>query len=514
MVWSRLPHAAPAILLALLLPLMVLLSSDYGVTWDEESRQAYGERVWQFYEGRPIGTYSHLYGGLFDLTAVALQKQLTLNRWVVRHALNAVFGWLGILACYVLALRLGGPTAGLLAVVLLAVSPRYWGDAMNNPKDLPFATCATAAFAVMAGIPARYPILTVGRVLSLGVSIGLALSVRPGGLLFIAYAGVVVAVQVLRSADYAPRRLLATCGLFFLAALLAMTVPIPFWPWLLERPYVGIVEALAGVSNFDWTSTTIFQGVDVDSTRLPWTYVPIWLLYTTPPVILVGLMLAGVALVRAPRYGWGALGLLAAALFPIAYVIVKESTLYDGIRHLLFIVPAIAALAALGWRAAIEAKRPAIRVVAVLVLVAGVIEPIAFSLREHPNQAVYFNGLLGGPRRAFGIFELDYWGNCIYQAQQQVAALAIRAGMPITVSGPQWQMLRLNGTRMPQLVVVQPGSGRYHLAVVLMRGHRTQLLALRGRGDFVGQVETSDGAMLCSIVPGPRYAELRARLHR
>lgn len=512
MVWLRLPHAAPAILLALLLPLMVLLSSDYGVTWDEESRQTYGEKIWQFYEGRPIGTYSHLYGGLFDLTAVALQKQLPLNRWAVRHGLNAVFGWLGILACYVLARRLGGPMAGLLAMILLAVSPRYWGDAMNNPKDLPFATCATAALAVMAGIPARYPFLTLGRVLSLGVAIGLALSVRPGGLLFIAYGGVVVAVQVLRSSDYAPRHLMITCGLCVLVAVLAMTVPVPFWPWLLQRPYVGIFEAMGEVSNFDWPTTTIFEGVDVNSTRLPWSYVPIWLLYTTPPVILVGVMLAGVTLVRARRYGWGALGLLAAALFPIAYVIVQQSTLYDGIRHLLFIVPPIAALAALGWRAAIEAKRPAIRVVSLLVLVVGVMEPIHFSLREHPNQGVYFNGLLGGPRRAFGRFELDYWGNCLYQAQQQVAAVAIRAGMPITVSGPQWPMLRLNGTRIPQLVVVQPGSGRHQLEVVLMRGHRTQLRALRGRGDFVSQVETSDGAMLCAVVPGPAYAELEARL--
>ena len=69
-----------------------------------------------------------------------------------------VFGWLGIVACYLLAARLGGPSAGLLAVVLLAVTPRYWGDAMNNPKDLPFATCATAALVVHGGDPGALPL--------------------------------------------------------------------------------------------------------------------------------------------------------------------------------------------------------------------------------------------------------------------------------------------------------------------------------------------------------------------
>ncbi len=441
MVWSRLPHVAPVLLLALLLPLMVLLSPDYGVTWDERPRQAYGEKVWQFYEGRvqpdrfrTDGTGGHLYGALFDLTAVALEKVIPLDRYVVRHALNAVFGWLGIVGCYALATRLGGPSAGLLAMVLLAVTPRYWADAMNNPKDLPFATYATAALVVMAGIPARYPFLTLGRALALGVSIGLALSVRPGGLLFVAYAGVVVAVQVARSADRAPRHLLVTSGLFVLAAVVATTVPLPFWPWLQQRPYVGLVEALAGVSNFGWRGIMTFEGADVSATQLSWTYVPTWLLYTTPIVTLVGVLLAGVALVRPSPYRVGAWGLLAAALFPVAYVIAKQSTLYDGIRHLLFIVPLIAALA-LGWRAALESRRPAMRLVAILALVAGVAEPIGFSIRNHPNQAVYLNPLLGGPRGAVGRFELDYWGNCLYQAQR-VAAMAIRAGMPITVSGP------------------------------------------------------------------------------
>ena len=56
------------------------------------------------YEGRvppdsfrtdPTG--AHLYSAFFDLTAVALEKVIPLDRYVVRHALNAVFGWLGSL---------------------------------------------------------------------------------------------------------------------------------------------------------------------------------------------------------------------------------------------------------------------------------------------------------------------------------------------------------------------------------------------------------------------------------
>lgn len=518
---SRESRWVPPVLLALLLPVMVLLSADYGVTWDEVPRQAYGERVWQFYEGRsharafrtdPAG--SHLYGGLFDVTAVALQKVLPLDRFVVRHGLNAIFGWFGVVACYVLAARIGGRAAGLLAALLIVVTPRYWGDAMNNPKDLPFATCATAALAVMAGIPARYPLLTLGRALALGLSIGLALSVRPGGLLFLAYAGVVVLVQVVRSADFAPRHLLATASLLLLATAVATTIPLPFWPWLQSHPYTGLLDALGGVSHFEWRGMMIFNGGEVHSMRLPWIYVPLWLLYTTPLVTMCGVALALCALAIPGSRTVGACGLLAASLFPIVYVIAKQSTLYDGIRHLLFIQPSLAALASVGWLALLNAHRQALRRAAAVVLALGLAEPVTFAFRNHPNEIVYFNPLIGGPAGAEGRFELDYWGNCLFQAQQAVAALAIDAHMPITVSGHRWRLMFINAARLPQETASRPEQQTHHIELILLRGSLKQGRDLRARADRLVSVETADGALLCAGVPGPAFAELQNRLNR
>jgi len=511
----------PSVLLVLLLPVMVLLSADYGVTWDELPRQVYGERVWQFYEGRsqaasfrtdPAG--SHLYGGLFDVTAVALQRVLPLDRYVVRHGLNAVFGWLGIVACYVLAARIGGRAAGLLAAVLLVVTPRYWGDAMNNPKDLPFAACATAALAVMAGIPARYPVLTPGRALALGLSIGLALSVRPGGLLLLAYAGVVVVVQLVRSADFAPRHLLATASLLLLATAVATTVPLPFWPWLQSHPYMGLLDALGGVSHFQWRGMMIFNGGEVHSTRLPWTYVPLWLLYTTPLATMCGVALALCGLAAPGPRTVGACGLLAASLFPVVYVIAKQSTLYDGIRHLLFIQPSLAALASIGWLAVLNARRQALRRTAAVALALGLAEPVTFALRNHPNEIVYFNPLIGGPAGAEDRFELDYWGNCLFQAQQAVATLAIDAHMPVTVSGHRWRLMSINAARLPQVTAARPEQQTHHIELVLLRGSQKQGRDLRARADRLVSVETADGALLCAGVPGPAFAELEHRLNR
>ena len=59
-------------LAAALLPIMVVASFDFGVTWDEKHRHRYGENIWEFFRGLRsrsafAETGGHLYGGLFDV---------------------------------------------------------------------------------------------------------------------------------------------------------------------------------------------------------------------------------------------------------------------------------------------------------------------------------------------------------------------------------------------------------------------------------------------------------------
>jgi hypothetical protein len=513
------PRWLPAAFALSLLPFMVWTSGDYGVTWDELPRQLYGEEIWQYYEGRrPLDLFranrsgAHLYGGLFEVGAIALQRTLDLDPYRIRHGWTAVVGWLGIVACGALAARLAGRAAGLLAMVLLALTPPYWGHAMNNPKDLPFATTATLALVAMSAVPPTHPLLTWQRTVGLGVAIGAALAIRPGGLLLLGYAAVVLMRQGWRARPWTTGQCAQTSARFAIVVAIATTVPLPFWPWLQHAPYLGLIEAVQGVSHFQWRGTTIFMGADAHAMRLPWTYIPVWLLVSMPLVVLVGAFLAiGLSIARRVRQA-GVLGLTGAVVFPIAYVIVKQSTLYDGLRHLLFVVPPLVALAAIGWTAALTGSRRPVAAGAMVALLAGLAEPAVFSWRNHPNQVVYFNQVAGGPRGAVGRFELDYWGNCLYQAQQAVAGIARKANMPIVVSGHRWRLMGANAGRLPQLVVRRPELAAHHLEIVLHRGSRAQVLALLDRGDVITRIQTADGATLCSVVPGPAFAELAARL--
>jgi len=499
----------------LLLPLLLWMSRDFGVTWDEIHRQANGERIWLLYHGivkEPATSAEHLYGGLFDVAAVGLQRLLPLDLYDVRHLLNAAFGWLGIVFCGLLIVPVAGWRAATLGMVLLAAVPPYIAHAMNNPKDLPFAAMATVVLAVIAALPRQFPYLPVKHAVALGVAIGLCLAVRPGGLLFVGYAGLWILSAVVANRDADVRRLARTAAFFVGMVGLAFVLPMPVWPYLWERPIIGVFEAAEGVAHYEWTSTVLFQGRDVPANALPWTYAPVWLIWTTPPVVLAGALLSLAEFARANRRRAAIAGLWFAVVFPVAYVIARHSTLYDGIRHLLFVVPPLVALAAIGWEGALRASPPRIRVAVAFVLAVGLAEPLMFQVRNHPNQGVYFQPLVGGPAAVATRFELDYWGNCLFQAMREVGEVGRAVGMPVSISGRQDRLLLLNAPRVPAVAVMRPNRGLHEIEIYLLRGKRADLKAFSMRDDVLWRVTTDDGAALCAVVRGPQYGRLAAAL--
>jgi 4-amino-4-deoxy-L-arabinose transferase-like glycosyltransferase len=504
-------------MLAALLPLMIVLSRDFGATWDEPRRQQFGEQLLNYYQGKVrLDDFqtdgSRLYGGLFDLSAVWLQHLLPIDRYGLRHAWNAVFGWLGVVACAALGTRFGGPWSGTLAALFAVTAPRYFGHSMNNPKDIPFAALATWSLFAISGIRLTYPYLSFRLAALAGLAIGLSLSVRPGGVLFLVYAAAVLLFALLWNRETNRRQLLTTAGAFVVLVFVATTVPVPFWPWLQLHPYVGLIDAARGVSEVNWDGLMLFNGYEVRARSLPWNYVPVWLVYTTPPAVLAGALLSVGRWKDGVRGALPVVGLWLSVLFPIVYVIVRGSTIYDGIRQLLFVIPPLFVVASIGWGWCLNALPSRVKAMAAIVLALGLFEPLVFQVRNHPNQVVYFNRLLGGPQGALQRFELDYWGNCYLQAMRQAAALAEQARVPVAISGERWYQMVLNAPRVPEVSVTPIHRGHHHLEIKLMRGRKRDVVRLMSLPDTVYRVTTADGTPLCVATRGPQYAELARRL--
>ncbi len=500
----------------LLLPLMLWLSRDFGNTWDEKIHQIEGEMAWDFWRGlpppaQPPDRASHLYGALFDAICVAVQKVVPGDVWTTRHYVNAAFGWLGIFYAGRLGARLFGRATGLLAMVLLTLTPRYFGDASNNAKDVPFAALTLVALYCLAGIQPRPPYLSWRALSAFTLAAAMALDVRAGGVLLVVYLAVALAIAAFRAGDTSPTALATLAGRWAAATLAVLLLGTLFWPWAFERPVIGPLMALSQFSSFFWNGSVLFAGRLIRAKALPWSYVPVWLAISTPPVVLAGTGLSWLRL-RRPAERWSVVGLWSATVLPVLFVVLRHSTLYNGIRHLLFVIPTLVILAAAGWTVALARTRGWVRGLAAVALAVGLAEPAAFFLRNHPNEIVYFNALVGGPRGAFGRFDLDYWGNCVLQEVRWVDRLARSSGVPLVVSGQPPHVVQFDSGRFAALSFTGPEQGLHHVTIEPVWGPAPEVWRAVQRSDVLHWVGTSDGAVLCVTRTGPRFAEVAARL--
>lgn len=505
---------------AALLPIMILSSFDFGVTWDEKDRRRYGHLVWEFLHGLRsraafAETGGHVYPGLFDTICAAFETWLPerFNSYVLRHTINATFGWIGAVFCGRLAARFFGTWSGVLAMVLLALSPRYFADSMNNPKDLPFAALSVTALYYISTVSPRWPYLSGPTAVKIAISLALALSIRVGGLLYLGYFGLLVGVLIVMDRCANWRRLAVTASVLAGIAAAVLLLGTVCWPWAGGAPFVRPFQALLGAANYPWDGGVLFAGRNYTATTLPWYYAPWWFLISTPPVVLAGVAMSAFFITsRADLLR--RIGLWVVVVLPVTAAIMMRSTLYDGIRHLLFVYPVLAVLAAAGWSGVLRADRPRwVRRGAGMAVAVGLASVLIFHVRFHPNQGIYFNGLVGGPGRAFMRYEMDYWGNCVLQAVEWTAELGRSYNTVMTISGNPWHLVQLDAYRFPEVSFTPASRNRHYLHIRLARGPRSGLSELLLQ-ESLYRVTTPDGAVLCTVIPGPAYGELQALRHR
>ena len=493
---------------------MVLASFDFGMSWDELDRHTYGVKVWEFVRGlrerssfRETG--GHVYPGLFDTICAAVESWIPANRYELRHVINAIFGWIGAVYCGRLAGRLFGPWFGVLAAVLLALSPRYFAASMNNPKDLPFAAMSVMALYYISTVSPRWPYVPLSTAIKIAVSLALALNIRVGALLYLGYFGLLIAALVVVERQTNWRRLADTAvrvAGISLAVLLRGTI---FWPWAGGAPLTRPFEALLGAAGYPWNGLVLYDRYEYEADKLPWHYAPWWFVISTPLVVLAGAAFS-ILFASSRADALRRIGLWTVVILPIAAAIIMRSTLYDSVRHLMFVYPVLVVLAAGGWSGLLHRSRPAwMRAGAGLAVAAGLSSVMLFDVRFHPNQGVYFNSIIGGPKRAFARYDMDYWGNCILQGAEWAANVGRSFGTTVRISGDPPHLVRFNAARFPELEFTNESAGKHHMYIDMARGDITAFRKLVSR-PALHRVTTPDGAVLCTVSAGPAFRELGA----
>lgn len=431
-----------AVLVVALLALVAATFRQYAVSNDEGVQHHYGELIVAYYKSgftdKSVFGYDnlYLYGGLFDIVAVLLAHVLPFDLYDIRHVLCALIGIGGVAATWATARLIAGPRAGLLAGLALTLCGVWYGGMFNHTKDVPFAAAMMGATFFLLRAARDLPAPRWRDMVGFGLLLGAALGLRATGLLMIGYAAVVIAVRLWIVESRGWRRF-AGAGVrslrYVLPALaLAYVVMIASWPWAALSLF-NPVRAIRAFAHFHYPIHTIIAGQVYSMSDVPRWYEPDYLAIKLPLFVLLGAAAALVAALHtaatrrgSPVASTQALDTATLAFivgFPLLCQVAGRGPSDTGMRHFLFVVPPLAALAGIGGHvllSAVWAKSRVVGWVALAAVAAALVWDAGVLVRLHPYEYLFYNPLVGGLQGASRRYVTDYWVNIMPAAVQDL----------------------------------------------------------------------------------------------
>lgn len=418
--------------LAVIFILMTVMSFSYGLSGDEVDMNEYGKAILKYFttfgadktvlnmpDAYNRDHVMQYYGGFFDLICAIVNKFSPWEEYTTRHLLNAWAGFLAILFAAKISIRAFGRQAGVLCAWLMFASPFFLGHAMNNPKDVPFATAYIAAIYCIITLFDNLPKPKIKHYVLAILSIGITIDIRVGGILLIPYlfvfAGIIyIARQFFQDEKVDLKSFIKPIVIVAVLGYLAGSI---FWPYAHQNPVSNPLTALSEMSNFKVSIAQLFEGEKVFSNELPGNFLTRSFIITNSYVLLTGLVLMAVFIfsVRKHRQAPVIWFVIFTGVFPVFYIIYSKANIYHGWRHAMFAFPSLAVAATGGWYCLsvfLSLKNIKYGMLSAAILL---LEPLGFIASSFPNTICYFNAFAGGVQGAYTNYEMDYYYNSVKQ---------------------------------------------------------------------------------------------------
>lgn len=459
-----------ALVIVALFVLVAATFREYAVSNDEGLQHHYGELIVAYYKSgfadKSVFNYGnlYLYGGLFDVIAVLLAHVLPFDPYDIRHVMCAAAGIGGVAATWATARMIAGPRAGLLAGLALALCGVWYGSMFNHTKDVPFASAMMGATFFLLRAGRDLPDPRRRDILGFGALLGAALGLRATGLLMACDAVALIALRSWSVRQHDRRRFgrvsVRSLLHFIPAFAIGYVIMIASWPWA-SLAFFNPARAILAFAHFHYPIHTIIAGQVYYMSDVPRWYEPDYLAIKLPLFVLLG---AGAALVSAarsapPRGDNPAAGarlqgigfLLFVVVFPLACEIIDRGPADTGMRHFLFVVPPLAALAGIGVQAclsAVEARGRTLGFVALAAVAAALVWDAATLVQLHPYEYLFYNSLVGGLEGASRRYVMDYWVNIMPAAVRDLETYLDQAATPANLLHPPRYTVAVCGERV------------------------------------------------------------------
>jgi hypothetical protein len=448
---TRAYDLATSVFLALMTVVALLTVRDYAISNDEGVQHHYGQLILDYYRSgfalRDVFNFQnlYLYGGLFDIIAVALGNVIAIDAFELRHILCSIIGVAGIAASAATARLIAGARASLIAAVALTVCGAWYGAMFNHTKDIPFAAAIMGATLFLIRIARLFPSPRAIDIAAFGLLAGAGLGMRSLGLLLLVYFVLAIALYMpWFDRGWGRLRFAVICMLRTAPGLvLAYVIMLLAWPWAALSP-LNPVRGLFAFSEFHYAIRTMFAGRVYEMANVPRLYVPGYVLARVPLMTLAGVAGATMSFFR-HTFVQGSMDrhrdialLSLTIIVPLASQVAFHGPAFTGMRHFLFLLPPLATLAGIGLNEVLDSLATRDRRVAtggLALLGACFLWEAASLVRLHPYENLSHNALVGGLRGAFRNYDMDYWFDSMPDATRRLEAY-LREKAPLDPGKP------------------------------------------------------------------------------
>jgi hypothetical protein len=296
-------------------------------------------------------------------------------------------------------------TYSLIAVAFLVLSPRIFGEAFINIKDLLFLSW----FIISLYFLIRFIFSpNIKNDVLLGVTIALSSNSRIIGLIVLFLSGLFLLIKLIRKEIKTKQFLL----LGIIQCLIVGILWILFLPASWNNPVMFMIDAIKHFSNYDMILSEFYMGNLIRSNQLPWHYLLVWI-GTSTPILYLSFFLIGVIniIINGKKNKLEEYFIDFSMIFlfsiPIIMAIAMHSTLYNGWRHFYFVYAPFLYITMYGFITIQKVKFRFLNIFIDISTLFSLITTLVWMIANHPYQYVYFNILSRG--KLSENFEKDYW---------------------------------------------------------------------------------------------------------
>ena len=226
--------------------------------------------------------YYNKYGIIFDVPAAVLELVLKLNDplkyYYLRHLLVFLYFYIGLIYLYkILKNRFKISNLALFGVLLMFITPRIFGDSFQNTKDIIFLSFLIISTYFAFKIKDKFSPLNILLFSFFSAS---GISLRLFG--FILIISLILIELVTINRDNFKSKFLKISILVISQFIFLILV----WPLLWENTIQNFLNYFPQIDEH-FNAKVLFMGKYYDSGLLPYSYLPFWILISTPVLHLI-----------------------------------------------------------------------------------------------------------------------------------------------------------------------------------------------------------------------------------